>query len=59
MNLQDYLLTDNILEGGAIVTVEPGIYIPDLGGVRIENMVIVTKDGGVSMNDTPTDLIVL
>lgn len=52
-------ITDNILEGGAIVTVEPGIYIPDLGGVRIENMVIVTKDGGVSMNDTPTDLIVL
>ncbi len=52
-------IVDNILEGGAIVTVEPGIYIPDLGGVRIENMVIVTKDGGVSMNDTPTDLIVL
>lgn len=52
-------IIDNTLEGGAIVTVEPGIYIPDLGGVRIENMVIVTKDGGVSMNDTPTDLIVL
>lgn len=52
-------IIDNILEGGTVVTVEPGIYIPDLGGVRIENMVIVTKDGGVSMNDTPTDLIVL
>lgn len=52
-------IIDNVLEGGTIVTVEPGIYIPDLGGVRIENMVIVTKDGGVSMNDTPTDLIVL
>ncbi len=52
-------IVDNILEGGTVVTVEPGIYIPYLGGVRIENMVIVTKDGGVSMNDTPTDLIVL
>lgn len=52
-------LVDHVLEGGCIVTVEPGIYVPNLGGVRIENMVIVTKEGGVSMNDTPTDLIVL
>ena len=52
-------LVDHILDGGCIVTVEPGIYVPNLGGVRIENMVIVTKDGGVSMNDSPTDLIVL
>lgn len=53
------IIEDSILEGGSIVTVEPGIYIPSLGGVRIENMVIVTKDGGVSLNITPTDLIIL
>ena len=52
-------LVDHILDGGSIVTIEPGIYVPNLGGVRIENMVIVTKEGGVSMNNTPTDLIVL
>lgn len=52
-------IIDNVLPGGSIVTVEPGIYLPNIGGVRIENMVIVTKEGGVSMNDTPTDLIVL
>ena len=52
-------LANHILEGGCIVTVEPGIYVPNLGGVRIENMVIVTKNGGVSMNDTPVDLIIL
>ncbi len=32
-------------EEGMVVTIEPGIYIPDLGGVRIEDMVCVTADG--------------
>ena len=34
-----------MLPVGAVVTVEPGIYVPGLGGVRIEDMVEVTDDG--------------
>lgn len=37
--------SENILEPGAIITVEPGLYIPEWGGVRIEDMVCVTSDG--------------
>ena len=33
------------LQPGMIVTVEPGIYLPDWGGIRIEDDVLVTSDG--------------
>ena len=34
-----------ILEEGDVVTVEPGLYYPDIGGIRIEELVVVEKDG--------------
>ena len=37
--------SDEVLEEGMIFTVEPGIYLPELGGVRIEDMILVTADG--------------
>ena len=38
-------LNTDVLRAGMVFTVEPAIYIPNVGGVRIEDMVLVTKDG--------------
>jgi Xaa-Pro aminopeptidase len=47
------------LEAGMIVTVEPGIYLPGLGGVRIEDLVIVTGDGCERLTGYPKELTTL
>ncbi len=44
---------------GHIVTNEPGIYIPELGGVRIEDDLVITEDGNYSLTISPKDLIIL
>ena len=36
-----------------VVTVEPGLYYPGLGAVRIEDMVLVTKDGCRNLTNSP------
>lgn len=50
---------ETILKPGMIETVEPGIYIPDFGGVRIEDMVVITEDGIKNLTGSPKELIEL
>lgn len=51
------LKSDSILREGMVVTIEPGVYIPHKFGVRIEDMVVVTKNGCINITKTPKALI--
>jgi Xaa-Pro aminopeptidase len=50
---------DIFLKPGMIVTVEPGIYIPDLSGVRIEDDILITEYGNNIITKSPKELIIL
>ena len=47
------------LEPGMCFSIEPGIYLPDEFGVRIEDIVAVTEDGGRRLNTTPRELTIV
>jgi Xaa-Pro aminopeptidase len=51
--------SEHILEEGMVVTIEPGVYIPDLWGIRIEDMVLVKKNGFEVLTKVPKDLTIL
>lgn len=50
---------DEIVQVNHLLTVEPGIYLPGVGGVRIEDSCIVTKDGNIPLTEVSRDLIML
>lgn len=51
--------SETILEPGMVFSIEPGVYIPDRFGVRIEDIVVVTEDGVRALTGAPHDLVVV
>jgi Xaa-Pro aminopeptidase len=51
------LALQDVLEAGNVVSVEPGIYLPGLGGIRIEDMVLITDDGRERLTQVGKELI--
>jgi Xaa-Pro aminopeptidase len=51
-------LSKDTLQPGMIVTVEPGVYLPGFGGVRIEDLVVVTEDGCEVLTTLPKDRLI-
>ncbi len=48
---------ERLIETGMVITVEPGIYIEGFGGVRIEDVVIITEDGCENITHSPKQII--
>lgn len=50
--------SSDVLAAGMTLTIEPGIYIPGWGGVRIENLVVIEEDGVRDLTTAPTEVAV-
>ena len=48
--------SDDIIPVGCVMTVEPGLYFKGFGGVRIEDMILITKNGYKNLTNIPKDL---
>lgn len=53
------MASNDVLVPGMLITIEPGIYLPGVGGVRVENTVLVTEDGYEPLTTAPKHLIIL
>jgi Xaa-Pro aminopeptidase len=48
-----------VLDPGMVLTIEPGVYLPGQGGVRIEDMILVTKTGCEVLTPTTKKLVTI
>lgn len=51
--------SETVLEPNMVVTVEPGIYLPEIGGVRIEDDIVITEDGNKRLTLATKELLIL
>jgi len=51
--------SNELLREGMVITIEPGIYIPNVGGVRIEEDILITGDGCCRLTNSSRELIVI
>jgi len=49
----------DILKAGMVITVEPGVYLPGVGGVRIENTCLVKENGAEALTTARKELVIL
>lgn len=52
-------VSDSVIKPGMIVTVEPGVYVPQLGGIRIEDTVLIIPDGIEILTKSAKEMLVL
>ena len=53
------VLSETVLKPGMVVTVEPGIYLPNIGGCRIEDDIVITEKGNERLTHSTKELIYL
>jgi Xaa-Pro aminopeptidase/Xaa-Pro dipeptidase len=51
--------SDAVLETGMVITIEPGVYLPDRWGIRIEDMILVKDEGPEVLTRMPKDFTVI
>lgn len=55
---QPRLAGKGVLEAGNVITIEPGLYYQDIGGVRIEDLVVIEEDGYRNLNSMDKNLVI-